>query len=439
MHSTRTTRPAAPVAASAGRAELPRPFGNRASRAPGAPAALHLRRALLAGAAALALAACQGPIDSDLRGYGNGFSTAEAARNLPNRPRPDDRGVISYPNYQVALARQDDTVRSLAGRLGIEAETLARYNGMRPDDPLRRDEVIALPGRVTEPSPATGAIGTGPIRPAPAIDVTTLASSAIDRAGAQPQPPAVAPAPAPAPVAAPQPAPQTAPQTGAEPIRHQVLRGETAYSIARRYDVPLRSIAEWNALGPELGIREGQFLLIPVAGAAPPPRATTTTSAPGAGSVAPAPPSASAPLPAPVPAAQPAPAPAPPAPDLAAAPAASGKPLAFPVQGSIIRAYAPGRNEGIDIAAPAGTPVKAAAAGTVAAVTRNTDGINIVVIRHEGSLLTVYTHIEELTVAKDATVRQGQTIGKVRPGDPSFLHFEVRRGMQSADPTDFLP
>ncbi|MBL4810793.1 MAG: M23 family metallopeptidase, partial [Rhodobacteraceae bacterium] len=113
--------------------------------------------------------------------------------------------------------------------------------------------------------------------------------------------------------------------------------------------------------------------------------------------------------------------------------------LIYPVQGTIIRAYAAGRNDGIDIASDAQTPVKAAAAGVVAAITTNTDGIQIVVIRHSDNLLTVYTHLEALTVTRDDTVSQGQVIGQVLAGNPSYLHFEVRRGMDSADPADFLP
>jgi lipoprotein NlpD len=414
---------------------------------------------LLAGAALLALGACSDrPVDADLRGLGNGFSTSEAALNLPDRPRPDDRGVISYPNYQVVVAQGGDTVRSVAGRVGVDAEALARFNGISPDVELRRDEIIALPGRVAEPSLATGMVASAPMQPAGAIDVTTLASSAIDRAGPQqtlPQPAAqqagqpITPAPAaqqpgatPTPAAQPAPAavaPTPAAPVGTEPIRHRVERGETIYSVARLYNVPVRSIAEWNGIGADLAVREGQFLLIPVAGATAPAR--PEINAPGTGSVAPVPPSASTPLPAENPSAPLPAAATPPAPDIGAQTAApaTGKQLVYPVQGSIIRAYAEGRNEGIDIGAPAGTDVKAAAAGTVAAVTRNTDGITIVVIRHEGSLLTVYTHLDNLTVAKDASVRQGQVIGKVRAGDPSFLHFEVRRGMQSVDPVTMLP
>ena len=77
--------------------------------------------------------------------------------------------------------------------------------------------------------------------------------------------------------------------------------------------------------------------------------------------------------------------------------------------------------------------------GSVAAVTTDTSGVAIVVLKHDDGLLTVYTNLEDLNVAKNDTVSAGQTIGKVREGSPSFLHFEVRRGLNSADPNDFLP
>ena len=120
-------------------------------------------------------------------------------------------------------------------------------------------------------------------------------------------------------------------------------------------------------------------------------------------------------------------------------PAVSTAQFAYPVEGNIIRAYASGRNEGIDISVAAGTSVKAAGTGSVAAVTTDTTGVAIIVIKHDDGLLTVYTNLEELTVAKGANVRKGQIIGKVRAGDPSYLHFEVRRGLTSVDPADFLP
>ncbi len=378
------------------------------------------------GGAALALlaaAGCQRPVDLDLRDLSGGFSTTDAALAAPDRPAPDARGVISYPNYQVAVAQRDDTVAAIAARLGYDANELAAFNGVEPDAPLRRDEIIALPRPVA----------AAPAAPAPATDLAGLAAAAIDRAGPVTTTP-LAPA---SPAAAPVPFGTGGVPGGMEPIRHQVARGETAYSVARLYGVPVRTIAEWNGLGPDLAVREGQFLLVPPTPAAAAPGPTTQ---PGQGSPTPVPPSAAAPLPeeAPAPAAEP---PAPLPQDLGAQQTTGGDDarLVWPAEGPIIRAYAPGRNEGIDIGAPAGAEVRAADAGTVAAVTTNTDGIQIVVIRHASDLLTVYTHLERLTVEKDDQVSRGQVIGRVRAGDPTFLHFEVRRGMASADPADYLP
>lgn len=394
-----------------------------------------VRRVMMTGVAMVALAACE-DFDFDLRDMGNGFDTTSAVQSLPGRPRPDDRGVISYPNYQVVVARRDDTIRGIAIRLGLDANELAEYNGIEPDVILRRDEIIALPTRVTEPSPATGAIATGPIQP---LDVTTVATTALDRADASGAGVSTAPL-APAAAAAP-----AAPAVrGTEPIRHQVKRGETVFSISRLYNVPVTNIAEWNGLDAEFTIREGQYLLIPQGASAPAPvAAPAEVTAPGDGSVTPLPPSAALPLPTDT-AATPAPAvAAPAAPDLGTTatpqPASSGARFLMPIQGSIIRAYAPGTNEGIDIGAAAGTNVQAAGSGTVAAVTTDTSGGAIVVLKHSDGLLTVYTQMEGLTVEKNDSVSRGQTIGKVRSADPSFLHFEVRRGLQSLDPTDFLP
>lgn len=382
---------------------------------------------MLAGAATLALAACDTRLDPDLRGFGEGFSTSEAALNAAPRPEPDARGIISYPNYDVAVARQGDTVRAVAMRLGINAEEVASYNAIAPDTALRAGELVALPLRVGAPAPTSGT-----------TDIAARAGAAIARAGevtTTPLGPSAQPAAGPA-------TPSPSPPVGAEPVRHQVLRGETAYSIARLYGVPVAAIAEWNALGPDLAIREGQQLLVPAAAGGAPSAESVT--APGAGSPTPVPPSAATPLPeeVPPPADTPVAAPEddPVAPDLGAEqsppPAAQ---FVTPVQGPIIRDYVRGRNDGIDIGATAGAEVRAAAGGTVAAVTTNTEGIEIVVIRHADGLLTVYTHVTDLTIAKDQSVSQGQVIGRVRPGDPAFMHFEIRRGMESLDPNTLLP
>lgn len=331
---------------------------------------------------------------------------------VADRPNPDSRGLISYDSYQVAIARRGDTVASVATRIGLPAAELASFNGRSEAEELRNGEVLALPRRVDGGAP-TGGNGT---------DIASIAGAAIDASdGANPT--------------------TTRPQLpdGQEPVRHRIARGETAYSVARLYGVSVRSLAEWNGLGPDLAVREGQFLLIPIVIESV---AAADTSAPGT-SVAPLPPSAANPLPSGIEtAALPdlegtgtgavAPAPA------AAAPSQSSAPLIRPVAGSIVRGYGSG-NEGIDIGASSGTPVRAAAEGTVAAITQDTDQVPILVIRHSGGLLTVYANIQNITVTRGDRISQGQTVAQVGPGSPSFLHFEVRRGFEAVNPADYLP
>ncbi|MBY4895112.1 peptidoglycan DD-metalloendopeptidase family protein [Rhodobacteraceae bacterium N5(2021)] len=333
---------------------------------------------------------------------------------VADRPDPDSRGLISYDSYQVAVARRGDTVADVATRIGLPASELATFNGRAEADEMRMGEVLALPRRVDGATPATGG----------GRDITSIAGAAIDAAnGANPT--------------------TTGPQLpdGQEPVRHRISRGETAYSVARLYGVSVRSLAEWNGLGPDLAVREGQYLLIPIVIET---AEAADDSRPG-DSVAPLPPSAANPLPAGIETAAlpdlegagtgtPAPAPAAAAPT----PARSSAPLIRPVSGSVLRGYGSG-NEGIDIGAAAGTPVVAAADGTVAAITQDTDEVPILVIRHSGGLLTVYANIQNIAVSRGDRISQGQTVAQVGGGDPSFLHFEVRRGFEAVNPADFLP
>ncbi len=373
---------------------------------------------------AVALAACDRPLDLDMRGaFGNAPSTAEAARNATApRPQPDARGIISYPGYQVAVAERGDTVGSLARRIGANPAEIAAFNGVQTGDPLRKGEVIALPRRVTEPD-------GGPIKPPSDVDINELADGAIRRADAQSVETTEL---------------EPAAQVGAEPVRHKVERGETAFSIARLYDVSIRSLADWNGLGSDFAVREGQHLLIPVAlpgESTDPfdPSDTPAVTAPGAGSPTPTPPSASKPLPPEdtVPAAEPVETVA--APDLGKTETRpSTARMAFPINGDIIREYARGKNDGIDISGSPGASVKAADAGTVAAITEDTNGIPIIVVKHSGNLLTVYSNVDGVTVAKGDSVSRGQKLAEIRSEGASALHFEVRDGFDSVDPMTYL-
>ncbi|CUJ34690.1 M23 family metallopeptidase [Cognatishimia activa] len=385
------------------------------------------RLAMAVSAAAL-VSACSGPLDLDLRDvFGQGLDTSEAAVGATaDRPTPDARGIISYPNYQVAVAKRGDTVADVANRVGVDATELARYNAVQVNDPLRDGEIVALPTRVAEPA-------SGQVVSPSNVDITSLAGNAIDNATPVVQTDELEAAPV-------QVTEDT--QIGFEPIRHTVQRGETAFTISRLYNVSVRSLAEWNGLGKDFTIRENQILLIPPARPSAPsesarPQARTETTAPGEGSPTPVPPSAATPLPDETPSA---PVAKPAAEDLSkqqTKPANSSAKMSFPVNGKIIRPYSKGKNNGIDMSAPAGTPVVAAADGTVAAITTDADGVKIVVVRHADNVMTVYYNVEGITASKGATVKRNAKIAAI-PAKDNFVHFEVRKGFESVDPMPFL-
>lgn len=383
----------------------------------------HVRTATLISTLAL-VASCDtvsdrfSNLDLDLRNTAGGLDTSSAARQATvNRPTPDARGVISYPTYQVAVARRGDTLQSLSSRVGVPVADVARFNGISPEDRLTTGSVIALPGNAPAPSAITGS-ATQP------RDITAIATTALDNAA-----PRSSSSQQTASIARATPSRRI---DGPEPIRHRVKEGETAFGIARLYNVSVRSLNNWNGLGPDLSVRTGQYLLIPVVDKQAPAPQAAPEAQPGTGSSTrvPEPPSSTQPLPAPEPPAKPAPEPEP-------EPKQVSK-LQPPVVGKVIKPYKRGKNEGIDIEAAAGTPVKAAEDGTVAAITRDTDQVPILVIRHADKLLTVYANIANITVKKGDKIKRGQVVARVGQGSPSFLHFEVRKGFESSDPVPFL-
>jgi len=114
----------------------------------------------------------------------------------------------------------------------------------------------------------------------------------------------------------------------------------------------------------------------------------------------------------------------------------------WPVRGTIISGFGPkGKgldNDGINISAPKGSPVKAAEGGMVAYAGNEMKGFgNLVLIRHEGGWVTAYAHLERLVVAKESIVAKGDMIGTVgTTGGVSSpqLHFETRQDGKPVDP-----
>ncbi|MEX0968868.1 MAG: peptidoglycan DD-metalloendopeptidase family protein [Paracoccaceae bacterium] len=335
----------------------------------------------MAGVSALALGGCDGGFD--LGAASDVFRSDPIAVPSIDRQTPDARGVITYETYQVVVARPGDTISSLASRVGVSADALARHNGLPLTYSPNDGEVLALPVNVG------GAVVTGPSGWSEDIAV-----SAIEGAGG-----------ASGSVGRP-----------TDPIRHRVESGETAYSIARQYNVSVTALASWNGLGPDLAVRPGQQLIIPVPDTSttattttttPPPASTTTTTTP--------PPAATTP------------------------PAASGTArFAQPVDGTVARAYSDS-NEGIDYSARAGAEVRAAAAGSIALISNSTGGLGtIVLVRHDDNFMTVYARVTGVRVTQGQAVSAGQVIATVAPAENPTLHFEVRRGNSAVDPAPYM-
>jgi murein DD-endopeptidase MepM/ murein hydrolase activator NlpD len=124
----------------------------------------------------------------------------------------------------------------------------------------------------------------------------------------------------------------------------------------------------------------------------------------------------------------------------------SGNSFRWPVQGRIISEFGTkpdgGHNDGIDVAVPLGTSVKAAENGVVAYAGDELKGYgNLVLIRHANNWVSAYAHNDEILVKRGDQVRRGQVIAKAgRTGQVSQpqLHFELRKGSRPVDPTKFM-
>jgi murein DD-endopeptidase MepM/ murein hydrolase activator NlpD len=242
-------------------------------------------------------------------------------------------------------------------------------------------------------------------------------------------------------------------------VSHTIAGGESLYTIARRYEVTTQALVQANNLSSPDKIVVGQQIVIPgrpdlanqpaptQVAAVTAPAAATVATLPTAQPAAPAPVATSAPVatPAPVaaPVAQPTAAPV----QVATAPAAeptstSSDRFNWPVSGRVIVDFASSRGTGINIEAAAGTPVKAAGTGTVIYTGSGVEGYgNLVLIRHSNGYVSAYAHLDNIGVAKGATVNRGDSIGTAgQTGSVTRpqLHFELRRGATPVDPMPLL-
>jgi len=197
--------------------------------------------------------------------------------------------------------------------------------------------------------------------------------------------------------------------SGRAGIYHKVEPGQTFYRIARAYGVEIRDLMAHNGIEDPRTLRTGELLWIPGASRTvrvPPYEGSTAGVAP-------------APL--------------------------SGKRFVWPLHGSVSSGFGNkgGRlHDGIDILAPEGTKVRAAAYGVVIYAGDGMKGYgNAVVIEHGEGVTTLYAHLQDIRIESGDAVAEGEPIGTVgTTGNATtpHLHFELRVGDQAVDPERYL-
>ena len=234
-------------------------------------------------------------------------------------------------------------------------------------------------------------------------------------------------------------------------VIHMVKPGQTLYRIARAYGISPADLMETNGITDPRSLEVGQELFVPGATAALDVDAVAAagfkTAARPAGDRASPGPASPPSLPARL-ERRPAPPPEPDEPSPpqdAVAGSARHAALAWPLRGVLYGRFGVrggARHDGIDIAAPEGTPISAAADGIAIYVGEQSGYGQVVILRHEDGLVTVYAHASAVLVREGARVVRGQPVARVgqtgRTTGP-HLHFEVREGTRPKNPLLYLP
>jgi murein DD-endopeptidase MepM/ murein hydrolase activator NlpD len=295
-----------------------------------------------------------------------------------------------------------ETVESISRRHGVPASAIMQANNLSPSGALHPGQQLVIPRY--SPSPVANA--------SPATRVT---------------PPAKPLGSAPA----------------GNPGVHVVAPGETLSKISRLYGKSLGDIAKANNIQPSAKLNVGDRLVIPgVRASAIKSKARPLISqAPAASSEPASEPPQSASVFAPV-------AEAPSAKDAVKSAEGTGSLPKFrwPANGRVIAGFGPSangqQNDGINIAVPENTPVKAAEDGVVAYAGSELKGYgNLVLVRHPNGYVTAYAHAKELLVKRGDQVKRGQVIarsGQTGNVNAPQLHFEIRKGAAPLDPVKFL-
>lgn len=200
---------------------------------------------------------------------------------------------------------------------------------------------------------------------------------------------------------------------------YRVCRKDTLYSIARRYDMSVNQLARQNKLEPPYLLKPGQELIIQSWDESYRGAQVSSTSAKTK---------------------------VPNKKQIQVPKSAKNKKFNRPVQGKIIQNFGASKggafNDGINISAKQGTPILAADKGTVAYAGSDLKGYgNLVLVRHENGWFTAYAHAEKISVKKGQVIKAGQkiaTVGQSGGVKTPQLHFEVRYKTKPVNPLGYL-
>jgi murein DD-endopeptidase MepM/ murein hydrolase activator NlpD len=401
-------------------------------------------RVVLMAATAFTLAACSGSADrlADFSDVNTSSLPAEQTADVEAAPlqegqqqsaRPawqnagQDAGTSSgggsYSDSGTVTVQSGQTIYSIARANNLSPDELARANNIAPPYDIRVGQRLTVPGRANPVAPSL----------ARAEPQTIQAANA----------------------------PTSQAQFGQNDIggnTHVVRPGETLFAVGRSYGLSPFTIAEHNQLREPYDLRVGQTLSIPSSGAI----ASRRDERPSSGQPmtldqqmaarqdaqaqdtqqpntqvqfdqqARAPEAIAAP------------------PSSQATPdqrdGAMAATFRWPVKGRVISTFGEKptgmRNEGINIAVPEGTSVRAAGSGIVAYAGNELKGYgNLVLIRHDGGWVTAYAHNKELFVNRGDSVSRGDVIanaGQTGSVTSPQVHFEVRKGATAVDPMKHL-
>ena len=365
---------------------------------------------------------------------GGGYSQPSYNGGYPDGS-PDSVSSISTPAATAAkpgtyvTVEQGETLYSISRRYGVPVDALMQANGISDPRQVRVGQRLSIP---TYSASRSGWVtGAQPVAPAP-------------------QPVAVTPAPKSHNVSSVATATGTAPAPRASvaPVAsggtHTVATGETLYSISRRYGVTVEALSNQNGISSPSQLRVGQRLSIPGAGSTAavintkPQQVAVRTQNP-----APVRQAVAQPVP---PAPQAVPDDQPISTASIPAPQAINEGFRWPARGRVISAFGEANsgsaNEGINIAVPEGTSVRAAENGVVIYAGSELEGLgNLVLVRHADNWVTAYAHNRSLKVARGDKVTRGQiiaTAGQTGKVTSPQLHFELRKGSKPVDPLRYL-